>query len=148
VEVLIKQFGSSSGPSRIQQEDYCDVSSTPTNILESRLRSVNLCLYDLGGEEGACLFNVLSDAFFGDISYHIELRNKICDYIGKHPKKYGDFFTVKGGMNRYIAEMRNVTTWGTNLELAVASNLYSVRIVILQSRKEPPLIEICPDNGQ
>ena len=99
----------------------------------------------------SCLFNSLS-YFIKEDSYVI--RNKICDYLEQNNKIIDGLetqFIINLDSNNYVENMRNQSTWGGAIEIQVACNIWSLRIIVHNYRDKDTTtnnkIEFIPINN-
>ena len=103
-------------------------------ILNSQLRESGLYASNILGD-GNCLFRALSDQLFGTPSHHFQLRSEIVDYLELESEKFKVFVDeddYKGGWKGYLNEMRQLGTYGSNIELSGFVQLYKRPIKVFQ----------------
>lgn len=95
--------------------------------------------------DGNCLFRALADQLWGDQSRHVEVRQRICDHLEKHPEDVGDFVagfldprgneTYEESYARYVDVMRQQGTYGGHVELLAACKVFrrSIRLILSQT---------------
>lgn len=93
-------------------------------------------IMDVAGD-GACLFNMLSLAFFNTELYSLFIRQDVVHHIFENYQLYGDFTThirTGDGMTReeYAAYMIQPYTYGTHVEVEAASKVFQRRIVVFR----------------
>jgi hypothetical protein len=76
-----------------------------TQQLTQQLRALGLYAADTLGD-GNCLFRALSDQLYGTPSYHLRLRQEICDWIAAHQSRYEPFVEDERGFDAHLRCMR------------------------------------------
>ena len=76
-----------------------------TQQLTQQLRALGLYAADTLGD-GNCLFRALSDQLYGTPSYHLRLRQEICDWIAAHKSRYEPFVEDERGFDVHLQCMR------------------------------------------
>ena len=76
-----------------------------TQQLTKQLRALGLYAADTLGD-GNCLFRALSDQLYGTPSYHLRLRQEICDWIAAHQSRYEPFVEDERGFDAHLQCMR------------------------------------------
>jgi OTU domain-containing protein 3 len=71
--------------------------------------------------DGNCLFRALSDQLYGSPSYHVKLRQDICDWIESHKQRYEPFVEDERGLDVHLRCMRQQ---GVCAEHASFGNLF------------------------
>ncbi|KAJ4481209.1 hypothetical protein J3R30DRAFT_3465249 [Lentinula aciculospora] len=114
-----------------------------TAQLNNQLRALGLYAAPTIGD-GNCLFRALSDQYYGSPSRHVDVRREICDFIEAHPERYEGFVDVDefgdsgvrkekgGGLNAYVAGMRQNATYGGHMELSAFAHLTKRNIKVVQ----------------
>lgn len=83
--------------------------------------------------DGNCLFRSLSDQIFWDYgNNHEEVRSDVCDFIEANEEEFSVFLVLDedeededaASFEEYVANMRESSEWGGNLELVAAARLY------------------------
>lgn len=91
----------------------------------------------------SCLFNSLS--YFCHID-SMTIRQQICDYLESNHKIIDGMdtkFILEMENNNYINNMRKTSSWGGGIEIQVACNLYSFRIIV-RNKRDNTNIEFLP----
>ena len=76
-----------------------------TQQLTQQLHALGLYAADTLGD-GNCLFRALSDQLYGTPSYHLRLRQEICDWIAAHKSRYEPFVEDERGFDVHLQCMR------------------------------------------
>lgn len=76
-----------------------------TQQLTEQLRAMGLYAAATLGD-GNCLFRALSDQLHGTPSYHLKLRQDICDWIASHKQRYEPFVDDERGLDVHLQCMR------------------------------------------
>ncbi|SDA05368.1 BZ3501_MvSof-1269-A2-R1_Chr12-1g03352 [Microbotryum saponariae] len=84
--------------------------------------------------DGNCLFRALSDQLYACFEHHLQLRQKICDYLVVHAERFRLFVDEDegGGFEGHVTSMRSAGTYGTNLELSAFASLYRRPVRVFQ----------------
>ena len=78
--------------------------------------------------DGNCLFRAVCHQVYADVSRHLELRQRCCDYMASQEEHFSAF--VEGGFDDYLEGMRDATTWGGNLEIEALQEMFDRKIQI------------------
>ena len=99
----------------------------------------------------SCLFNSLN-YFIKEGSY--EIRQKICDYLQENKPIIDGLETnivlmfENPDINKYITNMRSISTWGGAIEIQCACNIWKLRINVKNYRdNKNKTIEFLPVNS-
>ncbi|KAK8163308.1 hypothetical protein BC567DRAFT_273439 [Phyllosticta citribraziliensis] len=77
------------------------------------MSDMGLYASDIRGD-GNCLFNALSDQYFGHQERHREIRERVCDYILEHADFFKEFVSVNpGGGVRRNPKRKNTNAYST-----------------------------------
>ncbi|KAK7511027.1 uncharacterized protein IWZ02DRAFT_372533 [Phyllosticta citriasiana] len=77
------------------------------------MNALGLYASDIRGD-GNCLFNALSDQYFGDQEHHREIRERVCDYVEANAKFFKSFVSVNpGGGVRRNPKRKNTNAYST-----------------------------------
>ncbi|MEW5303689.1 MAG: hypothetical protein WDW36_006358 [Sanguina aurantia] len=117
------------------------------HISEDRERLIGrLQFYDLVEREvqgdGNCQFRALSDQLYGSPDYHDEVRCAVLDRLKRFPAAYSPY--VLSAYGAYLADMKKSGTWGDHVTLQAAADVYGMKIIVLSSFRESPVIAIEP----
>lgn len=82
--------------------------------------------------DGNCLFRALSDQLYGSPSYHLKLRQDICDWIDSHKQRYEPFVEDERGLDVHLRCMRQQGTYGGHLELSAFAHLNRRDVKVMQ----------------
>ena len=87
--------------------------------------------------DGNCLFRSISDQLYNDSgSSHHTIRNQICNHISNNTSEYQHFLLMDENdedimdIESYVTEMRNDSTWGSDVEIVAACRVYNVGIKV------------------
>jgi len=78
-------------------------------LLNNQLRALGLYAADIIGD-GNCLFRALSDQLWGTQSYHLKLREEVCDWIASRQDRYAPFVDDERGLDVHLRCMRTPGT--------------------------------------
>lgn len=132
--------------------------STHTERMQRRLASLSLKEIKVQGD-GACQFRAVAAAMWdGDESRHPEIRSSVIDWLRDHEQTpidasgtpisaFLDTATHASWVD-YLSYQRNPFTWGDQLTLYGASNVYNLEIRVVSSveaiKDEHAIITISP----
>ncbi|KAK4048553.1 hypothetical protein OIV83_004721 [Microbotryomycetes sp. JL201] len=103
-------------------------------LLKAQLASSGLYLANTLGD-GNCLFRALSDQLTGNEASHALIRHKVCEYLEQNADRYSPYVdsdAVPGGFKGHVASMRQLGTYGTDIELTAFSHLFGRSIKVFQ----------------
>ena len=86
--------------------------------LDQRYRSVRTLT------DGNCFFRSISFWLTGSGDNHVLLRKLVTDYISQHRQGFMRFFGIRD-MDAYLANMRTLTIWATDVEVGAVSNMFN-----------------------
>lgn len=92
--------------------------------------------------DGNCQFRALADQLYRSPMYWREVRNGVVSQLIKHPNWYKEY--VPDSYQDYCASMKLPGTWGDNVTLQAAADLYGLHIKVLTSFAESPVISVEP----
>ncbi|OCH87845.1 cysteine proteinase [Obba rivulosa] len=102
-----------------------------TQQLTEQLRALGLYAAPTLGD-GNCLFRALSDQYFGTPSYHLKLRQDICNWIEQHKERYAPFVDDERGLDVHLQCMRQPATYGGHLELSAFAHMMRRNVKVIQ----------------
>ncbi|OSX56646.1 hypothetical protein POSPLADRAFT_1076531 [Postia placenta MAD-698-R-SB12] len=102
-----------------------------TQQLTEQLRAMGLYAAATLGD-GNCLFRALSDQLHGTPSYHLKLRQDICDWIASHKQRYEPFVDDERGLDVHLQCMRQPATYGGHLELSAFAHMTRRNVKVIQ----------------
>merc|ERR1719447_37172 len=82
----------------------------------------NLDIVRIQGD-GNCFFRSIAHQVYGDEAHHRVIRNKIVDYIVAQQEFFSNYISDMS-FSRYCQQMRTLGTWGGNIEIQAASEMY------------------------
>ncbi|KAI0655672.1 hypothetical protein C8Q70DRAFT_409354 [Cubamyces menziesii] len=100
-------------------------------MLDAQLRQLGLYAAHTIGD-GNCLFRALSDQLYGTPSYHLKLRQDICDWIEAHKERYAPFVEDERGLEHHLSCMRQQATYGGHLELSAFAHMTKRNVKVIQ----------------
>ncbi|KAJ3431073.1 otu domain-containing protein [Anaeramoeba flamelloides] len=103
--------------------------------LKKQLRTNGLKIREVKSD-GNCLFRSLADQLNGNPNLHYEVRSKVADHLNSHRIEY-EAFIVDYSFEDYVKKISKDREWGGNLELQIASSIYTVNLVIHQPGSTP-----------
>lgn len=71
-----------------------------------------MCFYASYVLSGNCMFRSLSDQLYGTMERHMEIRQRIVDYMVQHSDHFSLFIEDDEPFVDYIARMRTSREWG------------------------------------
>ncbi|KAI9061853.1 cysteine proteinase [Trametes sanguinea] len=102
-----------------------------SQMLDAQLRQLGLYAAHTIGD-GNCLFRALSDQLYGTPSYHLKLRQEICDWIEAHKERYAPFVEDERGLEHHLSCMRQPATYGGHLELSAFAHMTKHNVKVIQ----------------
>ncbi|EMD35208.1 hypothetical protein CERSUDRAFT_116678 [Gelatoporia subvermispora B] len=102
-----------------------------TQRLTEQLRALGLYAAPTLGD-GNCLFRALSDQLYGTPSYHLKLRQDICNWIEAHKERYAPFVDDERGLDVHLQCMRQPATYGGHLELSAFAHMTHRNVKVIQ----------------
>ncbi|KAI0826496.1 hypothetical protein BC628DRAFT_236010 [Trametes gibbosa] len=102
-----------------------------SQMLNAQLRQLGLYAAHTIGD-GNCLFRALSDQLYGTPSYHLKLRQDICDWIEAHKERYAPFVEDERGLEHHLSCMRQQATYGGHLELSAFAHMTKHNVKVIQ----------------
>jgi len=86
-------------------------------------------------DDGNCQFRAISQELFGTQDHHAAVRAEVVGYMERHATDYSVFFEA-GEWNDYLSKMGMLKTWGDELTLRVAAEVFGVRVHVVTSTNE------------
>ncbi|KAH9856199.1 hypothetical protein C2E23DRAFT_507100 [Lenzites betulinus] len=102
-----------------------------SQMLNAQLRQLGLYAAHTIGD-GNCLFRALSDQLYGTPSYHLKLRQDICDWEEAHKERYAPFVEDERGLEYHLSCMRQQATYGGHLELSAFAHMTKRNVKVIQ----------------
>ncbi|KAI0338615.1 cysteine proteinase [Trametopsis cervina] len=102
-----------------------------TQLLTEQLRALGLYAASTLGD-GNCLFRALSDQLYGSDTFHLKLRQEICNWIETHNTRYAPFVDDERGLAVHLQCMRQPATYGGHLELSAFAHMTRRNIKVIQ----------------
>ncbi|KAM0786060.1 hypothetical protein ACM66B_006871 [Microbotryomycetes sp. NB124-2] len=103
-------------------------------LLKAQLSNSGLYLANTLGD-GNCLFRALSDQLTGNEASHSLIRHQVCEYLAQNAERYSPYVdsdAVPGGYQGHVASMRQLGTYGTDIELTAFSHLFKRSVKVFQ----------------
>ncbi|EPQ55723.1 cysteine proteinase [Gloeophyllum trabeum ATCC 11539] len=102
-----------------------------TQDLHQQLRAMGLYAANTLGD-GNCLFRALSDQLYGTESYHLQLRQQVCNWIEAHKDRYAPFCDDERGLDTHLRCMRQPATYGGHMELSAFAHMTKRDVKVVQ----------------
>ncbi|CCM05945.1 uncharacterized protein FIBRA_08184 [Fibroporia radiculosa] len=102
-----------------------------SQLLTEQLRAMGLYAAPTLGD-GNCLFRALCDQLYGTPSYHLRLRQDICNWIESHSQRYEPFVDDERGLSVHLQCMRQPATYGGHLELSAFAHMTRRDVKVIQ----------------
>ena len=99
--------------------------------LEGQLLRIGLRCKQITGD-GNCFFRAISDQIHGDEKGHKTIRDAICNHMSQHAEEFKLFVEDDESWEDYLGRMRKDGTWAGQIELVVASRVFSLKLHIHQ----------------
>ncbi|GIL73570.1 hypothetical protein Vretimale_5178 [Volvox reticuliferus] len=117
------------------------VVSADRQRLLTTLRQYDLVEKEVAGD-GNCQFRALSDQLYGTPDYHASVRQAVVDTLQDRASSYSCY--VPGEYGQYCTSMSKSGTWGDHVTLQAAADHFGLRIMVVTSFSESPVIYIDP----
>eukprot|EP00949_MAST-11_sp_MAST-11-sp1_P001616 g1616.t1 len=97
--------------------------------LSGALAAQGLCLEKMSAD-GNCLFRAVAHQIYGSADRHMELRERVCEYLLSEGQR--DHFAnfVDGKFEDYVRKMKRSGTWGGNLEIEAMQEIFDRKIEV------------------
>ncbi len=113
----------------------------PPELSDLVLFSPDLCEYEVRGD-GNCQFRSLSDQLYRSPQHHVQVRRTIVKELRAHPQHYKPYVTEY--YREYCNAQAKDGTWGDNITLQAAANVFGLRIICITSFEDMFVISIEP----
>lgn len=114
--------------------------------LYQRLKLCDLVEVNISGD-GNCQFSSLAEQLYGTPSLHPVVRQLIVQHMKSNAVIYAPFVFAET-FDNYITKMAKTKEWGDNLTLQAASDFFKIKILLVTSYPDKPLIEIVPSQSE
>lgn len=115
-----------------------------------RLKQCHFVVASIKGD-GNCQFASLSFQLFGTPFLHQMVRKMVCDQLEQKHEMYSPFVYCEGNVSNYqdyCNKMKKMKEWGDNITLQAAADKFQIKILVITSFIDQPLIELVPiDEG-
>ena len=104
-----------------------------------------LDLFKLGKIQGDdnCLFRALCKLAFGDDSFHLVVRQTVCDYMIHNRDRFEQYMEEDTTIDQYISKIFLNGEWGGHAEIVAFSEIYDVQIQVFDSlAAQQPIVRI------
>ena len=118
---------------------------TDAERLSQRLLHLGLSL-DVQAGDGNCQFRALAKQIFGDPEKHDIVRRRAVGYIANHRARFEPYLG-KQYLDKYLAEMAKLGTWGDELTLRAASESFECMISVITSERMNWFVRYIPDKS-
>ena len=112
--------------------------SSNRKLFGSQLSEIGYTLGDTYGD-GNCQFyaisqNVTPETEYDEDDKHACIRHEICEYIRENAERFSMYLDTDEteGLDEYLEEMTQDGTWGDNLTLQAAAELYNLEITMFR----------------
>ena len=112
-------------------------------LLEDRLKFLNLRTIK-SEDDGNCQFRSLSNELYGTQDFHYAIRIKVCEFMKEHVNDFSPFIGTIDDFNDYIEKMMMNRTWGDELTLRAASDIFGTKIHVITTEKEHYVLHYNP----
>ncbi|GLC45796.1 hypothetical protein PLESTB_001155200 [Pleodorina starrii] len=117
------------------------VVSADRQRLLTTLRQYDLVEREVQGD-GNCQFRALSDQLYGSPEHHAAVRAAVVAVLRQRASSYSCYVPEEYG--KYCSSMAKSGTWGDHVTLQAAADHYGLRITVVTSFGESPVIYIDP----
>jgi hypothetical protein len=108
------------------------------------LATKGLHVIEIDGD-GNCLFRAISHQVYLNEDHHEELRARVVDHLLAHQQRFALF--CETDFHAYIQELRQLGTWGDELEIRALEELIDRHIYIYSSDSPTPTVPIHCDEA-
>ena len=99
-------------------------------LLDQRLHFLKLHMVEMV-DDGNCQFRGFAYEIYGSQNYHFLVRQSIVAYLQQNSNHFSFYLGDIDAWNSYIQKMSEDRTWGDEITLAAASQLFRVNIHVL-----------------
>ncbi|GLI64673.1 hypothetical protein VaNZ11_008025 [Volvox africanus] len=117
------------------------VVSADRQRLLATLRQYDLLEREVAGD-GNCQFRALSDQLYGTPEYHASVRQAVVNTLRDRASSYSCY--VPGEYGQYCTSMAKSGTWGDHVTLQASADYFGLRIMVVTSFPESPVIYVDP----
>mmetsp|Transcript_11416 Transcript_11416/g.29112 ORF Transcript_11416/g.29112 Transcript_11416/m.29112 type:complete len:253 (-) Transcript_11416:1135-1893(-) len=96
-------------------------------------------------DDGNCQFRSVASQFYGNQKWHMCIRAATCDHMERHREYYSIFFASADEFDRFVASMRQSSTWGNELTLRAITDCFGVVVHVVTSTAENWYLTYRPD---
>lgn len=114
-------------------------------LLRQRCRFLGLMTMDML-DDGNCQFRAMAQELYASQEHHGIVRAAVVDYLGRNADKYAAFFEA-GTWEDYLRTMAALRTWGDELTLRAAAEVFNIRIHVISSTETNWYIVYEPEKG-
>lgn len=115
-------------------------------LLDERMSFMGLQTEEMSSD-GNCQMRAISYQLFGSPDYHLAVRRAACDHMEKQRKDYEPFFEP-GDFDPWLEEMRKSKTWGDELTLRAAADIFNCTIHVITSNESNWHLVYVPAKGK
>lgn len=117
--------------------------------LNERLKKCGFIVKNIKGD-GNCQFASLSFQLYGDPHLHRHIRQQVCKQLAQNSALYDCFVCYDNRIpnyDEYCKKMTCLNEWGDNITLQAAADVFQIKILLITSFVDQPLIEITPSDS-
>ena len=106
-------------------QDKSSTINDPTTFLAYHGRKLDSVLGD-----GNCMFQSLAKQLSGDSNEHVQLREKLCEFISLNGELLKGWLTNGAILEEHLQSVCKLNIFGTQLELKAASTMFNLDIYV------------------
>eukprot|EP01134_Creolimax_fragrantissima_P002431 CFRG2431T1 len=119
--------------------------SSEKKQLLDRLHMLGLKLVESEGD-GNCQFRSFSYQLYGTQEHYKHVRKLIAGWMREHPNSFNFYFGNEKEFETYLVKMERDRTWGDEMTLKAASDLFATRVHVISSTLENWYLTYTPDS--
>lgn len=115
-------------------------------LMKERLDFLNLRMVTME-DDGNCQFRAISYELYGSQSYHYIVRDKVIQHLRSNSDTFSFYVGEESDWIQYLKKMSMDRTWGDELTITAASQVFAVNIHVITTEKSNWLLHYGTDDG-